>query len=145
MQLHEITSEKISKDRRRVGRGSGSGMGKTSGRGTKGQKARTGGSVPSHFEGGQTPIIRRLPKTKGFRRPHRPVTFVINLNHLAQFADNGSLTIESLKQRGYLTAGERVKILGEGELTAAVNVEANAVSKSAKSKIEAAGGKVTII
>ncbi|OGB75192.1 50S ribosomal protein L15 [candidate division Kazan bacterium RIFCSPHIGHO2_01_FULL_49_10] len=145
MQLHEITSEKTSKDRRRVGRGIGSGMGKTSGRGTKGQKSRTGGGVPAHFEGGQTPIIRRLPKHKGFRRPHRPVTFVINLTHLAQFADNGLLTLKSLTDRGYLNSGERVKILGSGEITTAVRVEANAISHSAKSKIEAAGGTVTII
>src|SRR3989344_7515630 len=145
MQLHEITSEKTSKDRRRVGRGIGSGMGKTSGRGTKGQKSRTGGGDPAHFEGGQTPIIRRLPKHKGFRRPHRPVTFVINLTHLAQFADNGLLTLKSLTDRGYLNSGERVKILGSGEITTAVRVEANALSHSAKSKIEAAGGTVTII
>ena len=120
-------------------------MGKTSGRGTKGQKSRTGGGVPAHFEGGQTPIIRRLPKHKGFRRPHRPVTFVINLTHLAQFADNGLLTLKSLTDRGYLNSGERVKILGSGEITTAVRVEANAISHSAKSKIEAAGGTVTII
>jgi len=145
MQMHEITSEKTSKDRRRVGRGSGSGMGKTSGRGTKGQKARTGGNVPAHFEGGQMPIIQRIPKRKGFRRPNRPVTFVINLNHLFQFADNGNLTIASLRDRGYLSAGERVKILGGGELTTAINVEANAISKSAQKAIEAAGGKVTIV
>jgi len=145
MQLHEITSEKTSKDRRRVGRGIGSGMGKTSGRGTKGQKARTGGSVPLHFEGGQTPIIRRLPKHKGFRRPNRPVTFVINLSSLEKLADNGKLTIASLRERGYLNTGERFKILGGGEITKAVTVEANAVSNSAKTKIEAAGGQITII
>ena len=145
MQLHEITSEKTVKDRRRVGRGIGSGMGKTSGRGTKGQKARTGGSVPAHFEGGQTPIIRRLPKLKGFRRPNRPITFIINLSDLDRFADNGKLTIESLKSRGYLNTGERFKILGKGELTKAFTVEANAISASAKTKIESAGGQVTII
>jgi len=145
MQLHEITSEKTSKDRRRVGRGIGSGMGKTSGRGTKGQKARTGGSVPAHFEGGQTPIIRRLPKLKGFRRPNRPVTFVLNLGNLAQFADKGKLTIANLRERGYLNTGERFKILGKGEVTTALTVEANAISASAKTKIESAGGQVTII
>ncbi|MBN2585421.1 50S ribosomal protein L15 [Patescibacteria group bacterium] len=145
MQLHEITSEKTSKDRRRVGRGIGSGMGKTSGRGTKGQKSRTGGGIPARFEGGQTPIIQRLPKHKGFRRPHRPKTFVINLTHLVKLSDNGNLTLANLKQRGYLNPGERVKILSEGEISVAVNVETNAISKNARSKIEAAGGKITIV
>ena len=145
MQLHEITSQKTSKDRRRVGRGTSSGHGKTSGRGTKGQKARTGGQVPDYFEGGQTPLIRRLPKKKGFRRPYRPQTLIINLNLLGRLLDNNKLTISSLKERGYLDPGERVKILGEGEITVAVEVEANSISASARKKIEAAGGKITIV
>lgn len=145
MQLHEITSRKTSKDRRRVGRGASSGHGKTAGRGTKGQKSRTGGSIPAHFEGGQMPIIRRLPKRKGFRRPHRPKVFIINLAHLTRLVDGGKLTIKSLRERGFLEPRETVKILGEGEVNAPIEVEVNAISDAARAKLEAAGGKVTII
>lgn len=145
MQLHEITSSKTTKDRRRVGRGTSSGHGKTAGRGTKGQKSRTGGSMPAHFEGGQMPIIRRLPKRKGFRRPHRPKVFIINLRHLTRLADGGKLTINSLRERGFLEPGETVKILGEGEINIPIEVEINAISDGARVKLEAAGGKVTII
>jgi len=145
MQLHEITSSKNSKDRRRVGRGTSSGHGKTAGRGTKGQKSRTGGSIPAHFEGGQMSIIRRLPKRKGFRRPHRPKVFIINLRHLTRLVDGGKLTIKSLQERGFLEPGETVKILGEGEINAPIEVEINAISDGARAKLEAAGGKVTII
>jgi large subunit ribosomal protein L15 len=145
MQLHEITSQKTSKDRRRVGRGIGSGMGKTSGRGTKGQKARTGGSIPARFEGGQTSIIQRLPKHRGFRPPNRIKTLIVNLAQLERWAENGQLTIASLRERGYLAAGERVKILGEGLINQPINVEVNAISAGARVKLEAAGGKVTIV
>lgn len=145
MQLHEITSEKVSQGRRRVGRGAGSGRGKTAGRGTKGQKSRTGGSIPAHFEGGQMPIIRRLPKRKGFHRPNRPKVFTINLLHLHRFTEDGQLTIAGLRARGYLRPGEQLKILGDGEIKEAVKVEVHAISAAAKNKIEAAGGKVTMI
>lgn len=91
------------------------------------------------------PIIRRLPKRKGFRRPNRPKVFVINILHLPRFTKEGRLTIKDLQERGYLRPGEQLKILGDGELKGAIEIEAHAISAAARSKIEAAGGKVTIV
>jgi large subunit ribosomal protein L15 len=125
----------------RVGRGQGS-KGKTAGRGTKGSKARN--QVPARFEGGQMPLHMRVPKLKGFTSPFRVEFQVVNLDRLATlYPEGGDVTIVDLAAKGAVRAGEPVKVLGSGDITVAVNVTANAFSKSARGKIEAAGGSVT--
>jgi large subunit ribosomal protein L15 len=124
-----------------VGRGQG-GKGKTAGRGTKGTKARD--QVPARFEGGQLPIHMRLPKMKGFQNRFRVEYQVVNLDRLSSlYPDGGEVNVEDLAAKGAVRRGERVKVLGSGDLTVAVNVKAHAFSKSAKDKIEAAGGTTT--
>lgn len=132
------------KKRKRVGRGDGSGHGKTSCRGHKGQGARSGGNVQPGFEGGQMPLQRRLPK-RGFYNPFRVEMSVVNLSQLEKLAESG-IGPENLAAHG-LIAGKnrRVKILGEGSLTRALTIKAHAFSASAKEKIEAAGGKAELI
>ncbi|MEP6528304.1 MAG: 50S ribosomal protein L15 [Nocardioidaceae bacterium] len=126
----------------RVGRGKG-GKGKTAGRGTKGTKARS--QVPARFEGGQMPIHMRLPKLKGFQNPFRVEYQVVNLDRLTSlYPDGGDVSVIDLAAKGAVRSGERVKVLGSGEITVAVNVTAHAFSKSAKDKIEAAGGTTTL-
>lgn len=126
----------------RVGRGEGS-KGKTSGRGTKGTKARY--QVPVAFEGGQMPIHMRLPKLKGFRNPFKVEFQVVNLDRISQlFPEGGDVNVTSLVERGAVRKGQPVKVLGQGDLTVKVAVTANAFSTSAKDKIEAAGGSVTV-
>ena len=126
----------------RVGRGEGS-KGKTAGRGTKGTKARY--QVPVAFEGGQMPIHMRLPKLKGFKNPFKVEFQVVNLDRLGElFPKGGDVTIDDLIAKGAVRDGHLVKVLGTGEITVAVNVTADAVSSSAKEKIEAAGGSVTL-
>ncbi len=125
----------------RVGRGEG-GKGKTAGRGTKGSKAR--GQVPAGFEGGQMPLHMRLPKLRGFTNPFRTEYQVVNLSRIATlFPDGGEVTTQSLAERGAVRAGLPVKVLGQGDLSSAVQVSAHAFSASARTKIEAAGGSVT--
>jgi large subunit ribosomal protein L15 len=133
------------KKRKRVGRGDGSGHGKTSCRGHKGQGARSGGNVQPGFEGGQMPLQRRLPK-RGFHNPFRVQMSVVNLSHLEALADASEIGPENLAAHG-LIAGKnrRVKILGEGSLSRALTVKAHGFSASAKEKIEAAGGKAELI
>jgi large subunit ribosomal protein L15 len=133
------------KKRKRVGRGDGSGHGKTSCRGHKGQGARSGGNVQPGFEGGQMPLQRRLPK-RGFYNPFRVEMSVVNLSQLEKFAESGEIGPENLAAHG-LIAGKnrRVKILGEGSLTRALTIKAHGFSASAKAKIEAAGGKAELI
>jgi large subunit ribosomal protein L15 len=127
----------------RVGRGEG-GKGKTAGRGTKGSKAR--GQVSAGFEGGQMPLHMRLPKLKGFTNPNRMEYQVVNLDRIAAlFPEGGEVTDESLAERGAVRPGERVKVLGQGEIDAAVQVSAHAFSASARAKIEASGGSVTVL
>jgi large subunit ribosomal protein L15 len=127
----------------RVGRGEGS-KGKTSGRGTKGTKARY--QVPSSFEGGQMPIHMRLPKLKGFKNPFKVEFQVVNLDRINElFPEGGAVTVEDLVARGAVRDGHPVKVLGQGDLTVAVQVSANAFSGSAKEKIEAAGGTTTVL
>ncbi len=130
------------KSRKRVGRGMGSGMGKTSTRGHKGQGARKGHKQKLGFEGGQMPLMRRLPK-RGFKNPNRIPYFGVNVGELEQFADGAIVDIEVLLAAGFgyrasKTAG--IKILGDGELTKKLTVKASAFSASAKAKIEALGG-----
>jgi large subunit ribosomal protein L15 len=125
----------------RVGRGEGS-KGKTSGRGTKGTKARY--QVPVAFEGGQMPIHMRLPKLKGFKNPFRVEFQVVNLDRLgALFPDGGAVTVADLVAKGAVRKGQPVKVLGQGEITVAVQVTADKFSASAKEKIAAAGGTAT--
>jgi len=127
----------------RVGRGEGS-KGKTAGRGTKGTKARY--QVPASFEGGQMPIHMRLPKLKGFKNPFKVEFQVVNLDRLGElFPDGGEVTVADLVAKGAVRKGEPVKVLGQGDLSVAVQVSANAFSSSAKDKIEAAGGSVTVL
>ena len=134
-----------SKKRKRVGRGDGSGHGKTSCRGHKGQGARSGGNVQPGFEGGQMPLQRRLPK-RGFHNPFRIEMSVVNLGQLESFPAGVEVTPESLSQHGLLTGKQRrVKILGEGTLSKALTVKAHGFSAKAKEKIEAAGGKAELI
>ncbi len=129
----------------RRGRGHGSGNGKTAGKGHKGQKARSGGGVRPGFEGGQMPLYRRLPK-RGFKCRNSKEIIAINLLHLENFEDGSVVDIEALKSKGLVSnPKDGVKILGEGEITKKLTVRANYFSKSAVSKIEAAGGKVEVI
>ncbi len=128
----------------RVGRGVGSGLGKTSGRGQKGQYARSRGFKP-HFEGGQTPLQRRLPK-RGFRNPFSTVTAEVNVGDLESFAAGAKIDAEALAAKGLIKGRfDRIKILGDGELTKSVTVSADAFSKSAAAKIEKAGGKALLV
>ena len=146
MRIDEInTGRTKNKQNSRVGRGSGSGRGNTSGRGSKGQKARTGASIPAYFEGGQTPLSQRIPKKKGFKYQRKYKTILINLQYLNNHLVEDKLTIASLIDKGYLKKGEIVKILGSTSLDKAVKVEAHKISASAKKEIEAKGGTVTII
>ncbi len=129
----------------RRGRGHGSGNGKTAGKGHKGQKARSGGGVRPGFEGGQMPLYRRLPK-RGFKCRNSKEIIAINLLHLENFEDGSVVDIEALKSKGLVSnPKDGVKILGEGEITKKLTVRVNYFSKSAVSKIEAAGGKAEVI
>ena len=131
-------------DNFRRGRGHGSGNGKTAGKGHKGQKARSGAPRPG-FEGGQMPLYRRLPK-RGFKNRNRKEFVGINVNVLEAFENGSVVTIDTLFEKGIIKeAKDGVKILGNGELTKQLTVQANAFSKSAAEKIEAVGGKAEVI
>jgi large subunit ribosomal protein L15 len=135
-------------NKKRVGRGMGSGMGKTSTRGHKGQRSRSGSSMMRGFEGGQMPLHRRLPK-RGFTNIFRTEYTVINLGKIAELHEElgkAELTLESLASKGLLKKRDGlVKVLGDGELTTAVTVHAHKFSKSAQEKIEKAGGKAVVL
>jgi large subunit ribosomal protein L15 len=138
MRLHELSPAKGSKHaKKRLGRGPGSGTGKTAGRGEKGQKSRSGYSRRDGFEGGQMPLVRRVPK-RGFTNIFKIEYAVVNLAQLADF--DGDVTPEVLVSRGLVRSGKPVKVLGDGEIGKALKVTANKFSKSARAKIEAAGG-----
>jgi large subunit ribosomal protein L15 len=143
-ELHDLTPSTGSHRRRkRVGRGPGSGSGKTATRGEKGQKARSGGNVHPRFEGGQMPLIRRIPK-RGFTNINRVEYQVVNVRELERL--DGDVSLEALKHAGLIrSVAKPVKILGEGELTKALAVTAHAFSRSARSKIEGAGGSVSVL
>jgi large subunit ribosomal protein L15 len=127
----------------RVGRGEGS-KGKTAGRGTKGTAARY--QVPAGFEGGQVPIHMRLPKLKGFKNPFREEYQVVNLDRLEElYPKGGDVDVASLVANGAVRKGRPVKVLGQGEITVKLQITANKFSGSAKTKIEAAGGSVTVL
>lgn len=131
--------------RKRVGRGPGSGLGKTSGKGHKGQKARSGGNVPAWFEGGQMPLQRRVPK-RGFKNPFRREYEIVNLQSLNGLEEE-TITLEVLHSRRLvdLGKGRPVKILGDGEVSRKFTVQAHAASASARAKIEAAGGSIELV
>ena len=129
--------------RKRVGRGPGSGLGKTAGRGHNGQKSRSGGTVPAWFEGGQMPLQRRIPK-RGFKNRGRVEYAVVNVGDLNRL-DTDRITLRTLAEAGMAAGGRRpVKVLGTGEAERAMHVEAHAFSASARRKIEAAGGTVSV-
>lgn len=145
MKLHHLRpAPGAHKKAKRVGRGEGSGKGKTSGRGTKGSRAR--GEIHPWFEGGQMPLHRRLPKLGGFKNPNRVEYAEINVERLKGFAANATVDPETLRAKGLVRKGRApVKILGRGDVTVALTVKANAVSESARRKIEAAGGRVELL
>lgn len=137
--------EGANKRRKRVGRGDGSGHGGTSCRGHKGHKARSGGSTPPGFEGGQMPLHRRLPK-RGFRNRFRVEYSIVNVGSLNCFSEGEIVDPEALRRKGLIRNLKRkVKILGDGEVSVSLTVKAHRFSGSARSKIEAAGGKVEVI
>ena len=142
MKLHELQPVAGSKTRpRRVGRGMGSGLGKTSGRGHKGAKARSGGGKAPGFEGGQMPLTRRIPKS-GFKNVFRKEYAIVNVGSLEQFDDGATVTIETLRSAGLVNnLRDGVKVLGTGELTKKLTVQVNRFTGSAREKIEQAGGK----
>lgn len=147
MRIHDLKPNQGSThSRKRVGRGPGSGHGTTAGRGMNGQKSRSGGGVKVGFEGGQTPLYRKFPQKKGFRNINRKEFVVVNLYQLEEFEAGQVITIESLQQRGFINKlKDGVKVLGDGELTKAITVQANKFSVSAEEKIKAAGGSVEVI
>ncbi len=146
MKLHELSpAEGAKKKAFRVGRGHGSGNGKTSGRGQKGQKSRSGGNVRPGFEGGQMPIYRRLPK-RGFTNIFAKKYTSINVEKLNAFDDGAEVTAETLKESGVISKiNDGVVILGRGDLNKKLTVKASRFSKSAAEKISAAGGKAEVI
>ena len=146
MKLHELQpAEGSRKERNRVGRGQGSGNGKTAGRGSKGQKARSGGGVRLGFEGGQTPLFRRIPK-RGFQNINRKEYAIVNLETLNKFEDGATVNAAALKEAGIIKKElDGVKVLGNGAIEKKLTVQAAKFSKSAVAAIEAAGGKTEVI
>ena len=143
MELHQLRPPKgARRDRKRVGRGDGSGHGSYSGKGMKGQKSRTDGGVRPGFEGGQIPLIKSLPTARGFNNKFRVPYAPVNLDRLARFPANSEVTPASLAEAGVIDAGTRVKVLARGEVAVPLTVAAQKFSKAARQKIEAAGGTV---
>ncbi len=147
MKLHNLTPHSGStKSSKRLGRGPGSGLGKTSGRGEKGQKARSGGGVRPGFEGGQTPLFRRIPKRGFSNAPFKKVYAVINLDELNKFEEGALITPEILKEMGLVKQQKQgLKVLGTGNLEKKLHVKAHKFSKTALAKIEKMGGKAEVI
>lgn len=145
MELKDLKpAEGSTKNRKRVGRGAASGNGKTAGRGLNGQKSRAGGAKGNGFEGGQTPLARRLPKLPGFRNINHVEYVPVNVSRIEKYFNAGDVVDgESLAAKGIVKKStDLIKVLGDGEITKAVTVKVDKVSASAKAKIEAAGGKV---
>ncbi len=139
-------NEGATKQKKRVGRGTGSGHGKTSGRGTKGQKSRSGPGIRPGFEGGQLPIQRRMPYKRGFTNIYKTQWELVNLDRLEELNLSGEITPGMLYQHGVIRGLEfPVKVLGGGELTRPISISAHGFSESAKGRIEAAGGSVTML
>lgn len=146
MLLHQIKSPKgANKKRKIVGRGHGSGHGKTSGRGHKGQNARSGRGTRPGFQGGQSPLIKSIPK-RGFTSPNKKVFQLVNLKSLSKFKEDTPITPEILKGKGLIgNASGLVKILGSGEINKPLTIKAHSFSKSAAEKIKTSGGKIELI
>ena len=145
MKLHDIRPIQKNKARKRIGRGTGSGWGNTSGKGRNGQNARSGGGVRLGFEGGQTPLFKRLPK-RGFTNFTRTEYAIVNVSDLNVFDAGTTVTLDLLLAKKIVRKGlSGLKILGDGELTTSLTIKAQKVSASAKAKIEAAGGQVEVI
>lgn len=144
MRLHELTpAAGAVRERIRIGRGHGSGKVKTAGKGNKGQNARAGGGVPPYFEGGQLPLIRKLPYRRGFRNPFRKEYREVNVRDLSQFPPGATVGPEEFQTMGILRGKSgAVKVLGEGDITVKLTVQAHKFTKGAREKIEAAGGTV---
>ena len=147
MKIHELKPPVGSRqERRRVGRGLGSGRGKTSGKGVKGQKSRAGGGVPPYFEGGQLPLVRKLPYRRGFTNPFRIEYEVVNLDQLEALGDTTEVTPEVLRAAGLIGKGRApVKVLARGSLTKKLTVHSHKFSAAARGAITAAGGSVVVI
>ncbi|MDR9755181.1 MAG: 50S ribosomal protein L15 [Thermacetogeniaceae bacterium] len=144
VKLHDLSPGQRS-DRKRKGRGIGSGMGKTAGRGHKGQKARSGGRVRRGFEGGQMPLIRRLPK-RGFTNIFKEEVAIVNVKDLSRFSEGAVVTPELMYDEGLVKKlGVKIKLLGKGDLDRPLTVKVHKVSKAAAEKVTAAGGKVEVI
>lgn len=145
MRLHELSpAESSRKNRKRKGRGPGSGNGKTAGRGTKGQKSRSGGSVQVGFEGGQMPIQRRLPK-RGFTNIFKKQFALVNVEDLAAFESGAEITEQFLLEQGKISKlGDGVKVLGRGEISVPLKIKVTKASKTAIEKIESAGGQIEV-
>ena len=144
MKLHHLRPAEGSKKRKiRVGRGESGRRGKTAGRGTKGLKARS--KVRPGFEGGQTPLVRQMPKLKGFRNPNREEYTVVNVERLASFAAGSTVSPDELRTAGLAKKRGKIKVLGQGEIDIALTVRAHAFSIGAAEKIQAAGGTVELI
>ncbi len=146
MKLHELQPAEGSHPlRRRIGRGLGSGRGTTAGKGTKGQKARAGGGVAPYFEGGQLPLVKRLPHRRGFFNQAKIVFQAVNLAALSRFAAGSEVGAAELKAAGLIrSASKPIVILGDGELSLSLTVRAQRFSKAAREKIEGAGGKAEV-
>jgi len=149
MQLHDLKpNEGSKKERKRIGRGPGSGSGKTAGRGTKGQNARSGGGVRQYHQGGNLPIFRKLPflRGEGFTPLNRTRYSEVNLDALKEFKAGSEVTPESMKAAGLLKNEKKpIKIMGRGEIDVALNIKAHKVTEGARQKIEKAGGTVETI
>ena len=146
MKLNQLTAVPgATKDAKRIGRGHGSGNGKTAGKGHKGQKARAGHGMRPGFEGGQMPLQRRIPK-RGFNNIFAKEVVSVNIGSLNCFEDGSEVTVNTLMEAGVLKkSGDALKIVANGELTKKLTVRANAFSEAAKAKIEAAGGKAEVV
>ncbi len=143
--MHEIVGITKQPARKRIGRGSSAGGGSTAGRGNNGQKARTGGNIPAYFEGGQTPLIRRLAKRRGFHSQRKFSEIKINLKDVPRYAKENKLDARQLVEAGTIMSDTKVKILGEGAITGAYQVQVHFISAGARAKIEEQGGTVEIL
>src|SRR5882762_10448480 len=146
MRQHEIAKPRGSRKLpRRLGRGTSQGQGKTAGRGTKGQKARTGPGIPGWFEGGQTPIHMRIPKMRGFKNRLRSPFVAVNVDRLKAAAVDGKVTPATLAAKGLVRSDAKIKILSNGDVGGKLEVHAHAASATARKKIEDAGGSIVLI
>jgi len=146
MKTHDLTPQRGSrKNTRRVGRGTAAGQGKTAGKGTKGQLARSGPGIPGWFEGGQTPLHMRVPKLRGFKNRFRKTFVAVNVGRLGEYAAEGKVSPDTLAAKGLIEKDARIKVLGDGVIDTKLEVHAHSVSATARQKIESAGGSIVII